>query len=223
MASNIDDLPPYQENQPVKENKERSASATSHIINRIAGSVQTGSIRDFQVDYLTIIRDSATSYHVSLTVDPTPLYYIKLISSVAQVGNIQIFSASDSTLPLAAARLSADPKNKKEPLATICTCSPTQPDALWLPITAPKILSFDYKTTLPIVIIPGRPAVPHLFKWYAAPDEPKLELRWEGPLPMVLDLRYHENNFESQYMFATVVRKTADGEDNLLEIRRWGV
>ncbi|CAH0038158.1 unnamed protein product [Clonostachys solani] len=222
MASNTEDLPPYQEKQPIKETTQPSASATNHIINRIAGTIQTGSIRDFQVDYLTLIRDSATSYHVSLTVDPTPLYHIKLISSFSKVGNIQIFSASDSTLPIAAARLSADPTNKREPLATICTCSPTQPNALWVPMTAPRMLSFDYKVNLPIVTVPGRPAAPHLFKWYSAPDEPKFDLRWAGALPIVLDIRYHENNYDSQFMFATVVRKTAGGEDTIVEIRRWG-
>ena len=222
MSSNTADLPPYSEKH---HSQETSAPSASTNADRIAGTLQTCSIRDFQVDYLTIIRDSATSYHISLTVDPTPLYRIELVFSSTKVGNIQIFSASDSTLPpIAAARLLANPKSKKEPLATICTSSPTQPDALWRPLTRTGTFFVeDYRSTIPIVTVPGRAATPHQFTWRTSGvTEPFYQLWWDGPLPLVPAAMFMQDQRGSEYVFATVARKTADGGDNLVQIRRGG-
>lgn len=222
MSSNTANLPPYSEKHPSKETWAPSAPTTA---SRIAGTVQTCSIRDFQVDYLTIVRDSATSYHLSLTVDPTPLYRIELVSSSTKIGNIQIFPASDSTLPaIAAARLSANPKSKSEPSATICTSSPTQPDALWRPLTRTGMFSVeDYQSAIPIITVPGRAATPHQFSWRAGSlSEPFYQLWWNGPLPLVPASMFMHDQRGSEYVFATMARKTADGGDNLVEIRRGG-
>lgn len=222
MSSNTASLPPYSESekQPSKE-----PSAPSATVSRIAGTVQTCSIRDFQVDYLTIVRDSPTRYHISLTIDPTPLYRIELVSESTKIGNIQIFPASDSTLPaVAAARLSVNPKSKSEPLATICTSSPHLPDAYWRPLSRTGMFSVqDYTTSIPIITVPGRAAAPQQFSWQSYRlSEPFYQLRWDGPLSLVPSAMFMNDQRGSEYVFATMARKTADGGENLVEIRRGG-
>ncbi|TVY37405.1 hypothetical protein LOCC1_G006379 [Lachnellula occidentalis] len=221
MSSNTANLPPYSENHPSKETLTPTATA-----GNIAGTVQTCSIRDFQVDYFTIVRNSTTSYHLSLTVDPTPLYRIQVVSSSTKISNIQIFPASNITLPaIAAARLSANPKSKNEPLATICTSSPTQPDALWRPLTRTGgMFSIeDYQSAIPIIAVPGRAAIPHQFSWRTGSlSGPFYQLWWDGPLPLVPSSMFVADQRGSEYVFATMARKTANGGENLVEIRRGG-
>lgn len=221
MSTNTN-LPPYSEKQT---SAEMSAHSTQATANRIAGSTQTCSIRDFQVDYLTIVPVSATSYHLSLTVDPTPLYRIELVSD-SKVGNIQIFPASDTTLPaVAAARLSANPKSKTEPAATICTSAPHLPSAVWRPVrSSTGFLSVEsFNTLIPIVTVPGRSPKPHEFSWRTgALAEPFYQLWWEGPLPLFPEARFFHDQRGSEYIFATVTRKTAAGGENLIELRRGG-
>lgn len=221
MSADNDALPPYQETQTFKGTTAPTSPATA---SRLAGTVQTCSIRDFQVDYLTIVRDSSTSYHLALTVDPRPRYRIE-VSSSPKIGNIQIFSASDGSLPpIAAARLSANPKSKIEPLATICTSSLTDPDALWRPLTRTSTFSVDdYRTEIPIVTVPGRAATPHQFSWRTGSlSEPFYQLLWDGPLALTPGSMYRKDERGSEFVFATVVRKTTDGGDNFVEIRRGG-
>jgi len=222
MSSNTTHLPPYSEKHPSKEPPVLSAQTT---VNRIASTVQTCSIRDFQVDYLTIVRVSPTTYHISLTVDPTPLYRIELVSDPTTIGSIQIFTASNTTLPaVAAARLSANTKSKIEPAATICTSSPHLPDALWRPLTRTGMFSVDdYQTSIPIVTVPGRAATPHQFSWRTGSlSEPFYHLLWDGPLPLVPTSRFMHDQRGSEYVFAAIERKTAKGGENLIEIRRGG-
>lgn len=222
MSSNIANLPPYSEKHHYKETSASSAQTTA---NRIAGTVQTCSIRDFQVDYLTIVRVSPTNYHVSLTVDPTPLYHIELVLGSTRIGNIQVFPAFDTTLPaVAAARLSANPKSKSEPSAMICTSSPHLPDALWRPLTRTGMLSVEaYQTSIPIVTVPGRAPASHQFSWRTGSlSEPFYQLWWDGPLPLVPASRFMHDQRGSEYVFATMARKTAEGGENLIEIRRGG-
>jgi hypothetical protein len=218
-SSNTANLPPYSEKHPSEETSAPSASAS-----RIASTVQTCSIRDFQVDYLTIVCDSATSYHISLTVDPTPLYRIELVSDSTKIGNIQIFPASNTTLPaVAAARLSANLKSKSEPPATICTSSPQLPDAHWRPLTRAGMVFKEFQSSIPIVTIPGRAATPQHFQWQTGSiTEPFYQLWWEGPLPLVPKSMFFSDQRGSEYVFATMARKTADGGENLVEIRRGG-
>jgi hypothetical protein len=221
MSSNTASLPPYSEKHPSIESSAPSAQTTA---DRIAGTVQTCSIRDFQVDYLTIVRDSPTSYHVSLTVDPTPLYRIELVSD-SKIGNIQVFPAFDTALPaVAAARLSANPKSKSEPSAMICTSSPHLPDALWRPLIRTGMLSVEsYQTSIPIVTVPGRAPAPHQFSWRTGSlSEPFYQLWWDGPLPLVPGSMFMHDQRGSEYVFATMARKTAQSGENLIEIRRGG-
>ncbi|TVY78542.1 hypothetical protein LSUE1_G008906 [Lachnellula suecica] len=221
MSSNTANLPPYSEKHIPNEISAPDSQTTS---NRIAGTIQTCSIRDFQVDYLTLVRDSATSYHISLTVDPTPLYRIELVSSSSKVGDIQIFPATDSA-PIAAARLSVNPKSKSEPLATMCTSSPHLPDAIWRPsLTRKSMFSSDeYQTSMPIITMPGRAATPRQFSWRTGSvAEPFYQLWWEGPLPFVPSSMFMADQRGSEYVFATLARKAVEGGENLVQIRRGG-
>jgi hypothetical protein len=100
-------LPPYSAHGPA-EGSIRSAQVTS---NTIAGNVQTCSIKDRQHDYYKVIPDSSISYHVCLTVDPTPIYRIELTKDPSAAGDIIIFpSSGPSSLPVAAARFGKNPK-----------------------------------------------------------------------------------------------------------------
>jgi hypothetical protein len=222
MSFNTINLPPYSEKQPSAE----ASTSASNLANRIAGTVNTCSIKDFQHDYLTIIQDSPTSYHVALTIDPTPLYRIELVSESTKVGDIQIFPAHDTSLPaVAAARLSTNPKSKTEALATICTSSPHLPDAVWRPVTRERgmLSADDYRTTIPIVTVPGRAPVSSSFSWRKNGfSEPYFQLWWDGPLPMMSAKRLTNEPVGSEHLFATIARKTARGGENLVELRRGG-
>jgi hypothetical protein len=189
----------------------------------MAGAVQTLSIRDCQVDYFTIVRESATSYHIALTVDPTPLYRIELTPNSTKIGDVQMFSAADNSLPIAAARFFTD-SSKKKPCATFCTSSPTDPSALWRPVffRSSFLLSY-YSSETPIVTVPGRPAVPHLLAWRDRSSPSRmLDLWWEGPGALVPSWSYRPDERGFEYVFATFVVKTTDTGDNLLQLRRGG-
>jgi hypothetical protein len=215
-------LPPYSEYPPSKGGSAPSAKITT---NRIAGNVQTCSIKDHQVDYLKIIRESATSYYICLSIDPTPLYRIEVVSDSTKIGDIQVFSAADTTLPaVAAARLSRNPKSKSEPVAMICTSEPHLPDARWRPVTrAPTLwIGEDYRSSIPIVTLPGTAPTYRQFAWRTSLCEPFFELWWDGPLPHMSPRGFTKDDRDSRYVFATVVRRAAEAEDNLIEIRRGG-
>jgi hypothetical protein len=223
MSSNTAKLPAYSE----KPSAETSMSAP-FLANRIAGTVNTCSIKDFQHDYLSIVQDSPTSYHIALTVDPAPLYRIELASDSSKVGDIQIFSAHDTSLPaVAAARLSNKSQSKKEPTATICTSSPHLSNALWRPVTQAKgmLASDDYHTAIPIVTVPGRAPVPSHFSWRVNTNvlaAPYYQLWWNGPLPMISAKRLSNEPPGPEHLFAAMLRKTSEGGENVLEIRRGG-
>ncbi|KXJ88467.1 hypothetical protein Micbo1qcDRAFT_178089 [Microdochium bolleyi] len=221
MSSNSASLPPYTEKQAPTD-----ASAPATASSRIAGTVETCSILDCQTDYLTIVRDSATSYQIALTVDPTPLYRVELASSPSKVGDIQIFPATggSSHAAIAAARLSAKPKNKSEPLATLCTSSPTDPAARWLPLAHTGTFSTDhFRSTIPIITVPGRAAKSQQFSWrIGSLTEPFYQLWWDGPLPLVSPVMFTADNRGSEYCFAAIAKKSAGAEDNLVQIRRGG-
>lgn len=71
-------LPPYSEKpSALQEEPVPSPQTTTHA--RIAGNVQTCAIKDLQVDYLKIVRESVPSYSISLTVDLTPLYRVEFM------------------------------------------------------------------------------------------------------------------------------------------------
>jgi hypothetical protein len=215
-------LPPYSEHPPFKGGSAPNAQVTA---NRIAGNVQTCSIKDLQIDYLKIVRESATSYYICLSVDPTPIYRIEFVSDSTKIGDIQVFPAFDPALPaVAAARLSRNPKSKSEPVAMICTSDPYLPDARWRSLTRASTLALseDYRSSIPIVTVPGTAPTHHQFAWRTSLCEPFFELWWEGPLPHVSSRGFTKDDRDSRYLFATVVRRVAETEENLIEIRRGG-
>jgi hypothetical protein len=215
-------LPPYSEHPP---SKGESAPSAQISANRIAGNVQTCSIKDHQLDYLKIVRESATSYYVCLSVDPTPVYRIKVISDSTKIGDIQVFPAFDTALPVvAAAQLSRNLKNKSEPVAMICTSEPFLPDARWRPLTRAPTLSIseDYRSSIPIVTVPGTAPTYRQFAWRTGLCEPLFELWWDGPLHHMSSRGFTKDDRDARYLFATVVRRAAETEENLIEIRRGG-
>jgi hypothetical protein len=221
MSHNPSELPPYSEKHI---SQEKSTPSTQNASSRIAGTVSTCSIKDGQVDYFTIVRDSPTSYHLSLTVDPTPIYRIELVSDSTKIGDIQVFLANDPNVPvIAAARLLTYTKKKKtDPAAEICTFLPHDPDATWLPLARSGSFILDnYWSNIPIVTVPGRAPVSHAFSWHIS-SEPIYQLWWSGPLPFVPKSGFLHDQRGSEYHFAKMSRKTAEGGENLLEIRRGG-
>uniref|UniRef100_A0A8H7MZ06 Uncharacterized protein n=1 Tax=Bionectria ochroleuca TaxID=29856 RepID=A0A8H7MZ06_BIOOC len=213
MSSNTDNPPVYQE-------KPASAKEVTDLItttSRLAGTVRTCSVAERQIDYFSIVRVSDSSYHLALTVDPTPLYRIELIPEPTKVGNIQIFSMSDPTLPaVAAAYVSNDLKSKTLPIGTVCTASPTEPDALWRPIT--RVIGFlstplnEYSSQIPVITVPGKAADYHHFTWKIADSGRVFRLFWEGPPPLVpLDLYDFVTN-KADNIFATVNTQPDSGE-----------
>ena len=82
----------------------------------------------------------------------------------------------------------------------------------------------DYQSAIPIVTVPGRAAAPHQFSWRVGPlSEPFYELLWNGPLPLVPSAMFRNDERGSEYVFATLARKTSpEGGDNLVQIRRGG-
>jgi hypothetical protein len=216
-------LPPYSEHAPPTGD---SSSDGQLAVSRIAGNIQTCSIKDNQTDYLKIVRDSATGYHVCLTVDPRPLYRIQVVEGPTKTGNIQVFAADESTLPIAAVRLNPElnPKKKSDPLATICTNKPYLPEAKWLPFVRAGALSVseDYLSSIPIVGVPGTPPTDRQFGWRTYLCDPFFELWWEGPLVNVSTWGYRKDERDSRYLFATVVRRKDETGQNVIEIRRGG-
>lgn len=225
MSSNSDGLPPYQE-KPSSTQETTAPSAHSSRLaypSRLAGSIQTCSISDGYMDHFSITRVSDSTYHLSLTVDPTPIYRIELILGPTKVGNIQIFSASDTTLPaLAAARSSTENKGKKVPVGTICTSSPTEPDAHWRPVfcTNDGYTRTQYSSEIPVTKVPGRAAKPQTFEWDVWEGQPT-RLFWQGPLPLQPRCLHTADPKSLPFLFAQVNFEPDEGE-HLVQIRRGG-
>lgn len=213
-------LPPYSEQAPP------SASNTQIAGNRIAGDIQTCSIKDLQTDYLQIVRESATGYYVCLTVDPKPRYRIQVLEAPTTTGDIQIFSVDDSTLPIASARLNreAKPKIRGEPLAIVCSYKPYLPQAQGRPFTRGGVLASgeDYRCTIPIIKVPGVLATEQKFIWRTSLCEPFYELWCDGPLHNTWAGNYTKDNMDLRYLFATVIRRNNQSGQNIIEIRRGG-
>ncbi|CAG9981902.1 unnamed protein product [Clonostachys byssicola] len=223
MSSNPDGLPPYQEKPSSTQEKTAPGAQSSRLAypSRLAGSIQSCSISDGYMDHFSITRVSDSTYHLSLTVDPTPIYRIELILGPTKVGNIQIFSASDTTLPaLAAARASTEKRSKKVPVGTICTASPTEPDAHWRPVfcTDDGYTQFRYSSEIPVVKVPGRAHKPQTFEWVVDDEEPT-RLWWQGPLPFQPRLLHRAEPKSLPFLFAQVTFEP-DGGEHLVQIRR---
>ncbi|EPE25940.1 hypothetical protein GLAREA_01852 [Glarea lozoyensis ATCC 20868] len=222
MSHNPSELPPYSEKHDSEEKSTPTSIQTT--TNRIAGTINTCSVKDGQVDYFTVVRDSPTSYHVSLTIDPTPIYRIELVSDSTKLGDIQVFPANDPNLPaIAAARLSTNPKKSKtEPAATTCVSSPHDPNSTWWPLTrSSTVLLTGIVSPIPIITVPGRAAITHNFSWEIS-SEPIYRLWWCGQLPFVPKSGFVHVPRGPEYQFAAMTRKSAAGGENILEIRRGG-
>jgi len=190
---------------------------------RIAGDVQTCSIKDFQLDYFKIVRKSATSYYICLTVDPTPIYRIEFVTDSTKIGDILIFSASDTALPaVAAVRLSRDPQSKTEPVAMICTSEPSLSGASWRSLARSSLFGAGehYNSLIPIITVPGMAPALHKLGWRVR--EPFFELWWDGPLPLMWPRGFRNDDRELSYVFARVVTKESNIGENLIEMRRGG-
>jgi len=71
--------------------------------------------------------------------------------------------------------------------------------------------------------MPGRAPAPQQFSWRTGLlAEPFYQLWWDNPLPLVPTTRYMDDQRGSEYVFATIARKTAEGGENVIEIRRGG-
>lgn len=218
MTSDVK-LPPYSESL---DSKERSALGSQSKATRIAGNVQTCSIKDLQSDYLKIVCESPTSYYICLTVDPTPIYTIKFVSD-SKVGDVQIFWASEpSQPPVAAARLSPPNTKRTEAVAMICCSEPHLPDAHWTALIRSTLFSMgeDYRMSIPVVTAPGLAPTPCQFGWRTGMCDPLIELWWDSPLPYSVERLYSKNDRDSRYLFATGVRGTPEKPENLIEMRR---
>jgi hypothetical protein len=172
-----------------------------HIKHSMAGPVHTISIEDMQHDYFRISPDSSTSFEISLTVNPTPLYRVEMSEDPSANIEIQIFEAFTSGPALATCRTSPkDPEStklkfsnmknikniknitriaKSPPVASVCTASPESPDAKWQALYKSSALTWSYFSgRIPLVMVPGCGPVLRNFVWRIgqASNQAQLEL-----------------------------------------------
>lgn len=137
----------------------------------LAGSVQTISLSDMQHDYFRITRVTTTTYSISLTSDPTPLYRVEVDSHPSADPAIQVFDLF-SPLPVATARL-----NPAVTTTTTCTNNPAGDNPKWRPIT------LQAYSILPLVVIPGMGTVERSVRWqHTTKYSTHLELWLREPL-----------------------------------------
>ncbi|OBT99666.1 hypothetical protein VE01_02165 [Pseudogymnoascus verrucosus] len=121
--------------------------------HNLAGPIQTVSLSDKQHDYFLATRTSPTTYTLSLTSDPTPLYRIEISPSPASDPAIQLFDFHDP-FPLAAARMPPFVTT----FASVCTREPAGAGAVWHRMT-------DSHGVLAVEIVPGLPVVNRDVVW----------------------------------------------------------
>jgi hypothetical protein len=219
----MSELPPYS----VDPISHVSGPSPQVLHNRIAGDVRTCSIGDLQRDYYRIVRQSPNSYNLSLTVSPTPVYRIEFSNDPASIGDVLVFEASrpSPSLAVAAVRFTKNPQ-KTDPIASICTSSPHLPNSNWRTLHKTSTFSSvdDYRSSIPVVTIPGLLPTMRSFAWRTTSTSPYFELWWDGPLPYQKTTRSaHPLERDFRHLFATCVpRATGLNHDNLIEIRRGG-
>jgi hypothetical protein len=188
--------------------------------NSVASNQQTCSIKDLQQNYIKVVRESATSYHLCLSSDNTPVFRIEFSKDPSAVGDILILPVSStSSVALAAARLHSNVK-KNEAVASICTSSPHLPDSQWHQLVfKPSLLTFgeDYKTSMPIVKLPGALPTLQSFGWRTTLSQPYFELWWDGPLPLQPPSAYNKSERDFRFIFAACA---GENQDTVIEIRR---
>lgn len=219
----MSELPPYSADPPSTE-EIPSAQVT---YNRIAGDRHTISIADHQHDYFKLVRASPTSFTISLTVDPTPIYRIEFSLDSSDVGDIAVFPAfSDSKLLVASIRFIKNPK-KNEAIATICMASPHLPSTRSLSLFKASSLAYgqDYRSSIPIIAVPGMSPTLKTFVWRTTISAPYFELWLDGPLPNQSQNQHQLRDaaWDNKYLFATC-NPPGPGQrhDNIIMVRRGG-
>ncbi|OBT60424.1 hypothetical protein VE03_10284 [Pseudogymnoascus sp. 23342-1-I1] len=125
----------------------------------MAGPIQTISLADKQHDYFQVTRTSPftltapTTYCMSLTTDPTPLYRIEVDPRPTADPAIQLFDPS-TPLPLAIARLAPFVPT----VAAVCTRDPAGANPVWHPMG-------EASGMLCLEPVPGLPAVLRSVGW----------------------------------------------------------
>ncbi|KFY43652.1 hypothetical protein V494_01857 [Pseudogymnoascus sp. VKM F-4513 (FW-928)] len=162
-----------------------------------------------QHDYFLITQATATTYSISLTTDPTPLYRVEVDTHPAADPAVQVFDLFDP-LPLAAARL-----HPAVTTATTCTNGPAGDNPKWRPINQQN------HTMLPLVAIPGIPPIERSVRWQNTNKQSKhLELYLREPL---FGKWYNESDSPRDQLLARFgIHGMAFSSDRVIEIRRGG-
>lgn len=212
----MSELPPY---TPAGVPPPQPTNKTS-----MSGPIQTCSIEDRQHDYFRLFRDSPNNYHLSLTVDSTPLYRIEISQDPSAVADIQLFTAFSSSPADAACKIPPKPAKaaKGVPVATTCTSLPLSASATWLPLQKASFSTYreHYGGALPLVMVPGCRPVLRNFAWRLAGQgiEADVELWLKDPLPYLP----HEGIDRGLLFARYFARSTKLYEKGVLEIRRGG-
>ncbi|OBT85758.1 hypothetical protein VE02_05812 [Pseudogymnoascus sp. 03VT05] len=137
----------------------------------LAGATQTVSLSDNQHDYFQATLTTPTTYTISLTTDPTPIYRVEIDPSPTTDPAIQLFDFDDP-FPLAAARMPPFVTTA----ASICTREPAGAGAIWHP------LHETHAALLPLEIVPGLPVVNRAVSWSCARSTSDLKCTLMGSL-----------------------------------------
>jgi hypothetical protein len=204
------------------------------VRTRMLGDVHTLSIADMQHDYLKITRVSPTTFHLSLSIDPEPLYRVELSEDRTAVEDVVIYPMHHGVRgpPVASARMQKlIPANERAPaLASLCAEGLYTPRARWH--TFRKFIGYTKKVSGgeyagPISIVPG-PGLDELtpsFSWRIDAAAPHFELWWGGPLHLEPAGSNNNNGGrDPRYLFASVEVKKMPRQSypTLIRFRRGG-
>lgn len=233
-----DELPAYSRDPPPG-----ASSASTAIVDdqfprgrtRIAGDVHTLSIADMQHDYLKITRESPRTFHVSLAIDPEPLYRVEISEDPAAEVDVVIYPLHHGTqgTPVAAAQMKKPiPVNENAPaLASLCAEGLYTSRARWHTLrkfvgNTKKISGGEYAGPISIVPAPGLDALTPSLSWRIDAAAPYFELWWVGPLHLEPAGSQNQRNAgrDPRYLFATaeVKKIPRQGYPSLIRIRRGG-
>jgi hypothetical protein len=175
-----------------------------------------------QHDFFHVTRESPTSYTISLTISPTPLYRVEISSDPAAIADILLYKAFTTDPPVAGARLArtAPKVNKHLPVVSICTSTPASETASWgTSMVKPSSLRWaeNLRTNMPVIMVPGYRPVIREFGWYIKKDlgYPDVELRLLDTIPLAPEGHDRARQFASYYQKANRLFGT-----NVLILRR---
>lgn len=234
------ELPPYSANPPRAAPSIASSVASPPTSNEgLAGGIKTTSIADMKYDYFLVTRESANRYILSLTIDRTPLYRIELPLDPAAIGSILVLPAfASDNVPVAAARIAKNPK-KFDAVASVCAREQDLGDAAdsesWRPlfksatVNHAKISYESYRSSLPIVTVPGLRASARAFLWRTTSSATHFELSSEALVvhepgrsfeAITSNKAYEERDI--RLVFAKVTMKSSGQYPEVIEMRRGG-